>query len=277
VRIGGEIAAATLGAQVVHFIPRSEAPPDQIGLVDEIIRNKPAAIVVAPFDAKAMVASVDRLAAAGIPVVNVYERLSGGAVVSYVGTDEYELARITARRLLNALSGKGDVVILEGPDNRPSSVARVKGYKDVLKEFPGVKLLDSKSANYARASAVEVMKGFLRAHSQIDGVLAANDPMAIGAVDALKAASRKALVIGINASAEVLEFIKSGDILASGDVNGLAQGCLGVEIAVRSLRQQPVPNEVMLKPVVVDQSNYQPYETPLEKRTCPSLESVAGK
>jgi len=106
----------------VHFIPRSEAPPDQIGLIDEIIRNKPDAIVVAPFDVKAMVASVDRLNAAGIAVVNVNERLSGGTVLSYVGTDDYELARVTARYLLNAIGGKGNVVILEGPDNRSTSI-----------------------------------------------------------------------------------------------------------------------------------------------------------
>jgi ribose transport system substrate-binding protein len=277
VRIGGEIAAAALGVQIVHFIPRSEAPPDQIALIDELIRNKPAAIVVAPFDVKAMVAPVDRLVAAGIPVVNVNERLSGGNVVAYVGTDDYELARVTARYLLNAMGGKGNVVILEGPDNRSTSLPRVRGFKDALKDFAGVKLVDSKSANYARASAIEVMKGFLRAHSQIDGVLTANDPMAIGAVDALKTANKKALVVGINASTEVIDLIKSGDILSSGDVNGFAQGCLGVEIAVRSLHKQPVPQEVVLPPVVVDKSNYQPYETPLEKRTCPALESIVGK
>jgi ribose transport system substrate-binding protein len=277
VRIGGEIAAAALGAQVVHFIPRSEAPPDQIALIDEIIRNKPAAIVVAPFDVKAMAAPVDRLAAAGIPVVNVNERLSGGTVISYVGTDDYALALATARHLLKAMGGKGNVVILEGPDNRSNSIARAKAFKDALREYTGVKLVESKSANYSRASAAEVMKGLLRAHSQIDGVLAANDPMAIGAVDALKAANKKALVVGINASTDVIDLIKSGDVLGSGDVNGFAQGCLGVEIAVRSLRKEPVPQEVVLVPVVVDKSNYQPYETPLEQRTCPRLESVAGK
>ena len=50
VRIGGEIAANALGVGIVHFIPRSEAPPEQLGLVDEVIRNKPDAIVFAPFD-----------------------------------------------------------------------------------------------------------------------------------------------------------------------------------------------------------------------------------
>jgi ribose transport system substrate-binding protein len=276
VRIGGEIAATTHGAQVVHFIPRSEAPPEQLGLVDEVIRNKPDAIVLAPFDPKAMVSAVDRLNAAGIPVTNVNERLAGGSVVSYVGTDDYQLALTTARYLVKAMGGKGNVVILEGPDNLPTSVARVRAYKDALKEFPEVKLVASKSANYARTPAIDVMKSFLRLHPQIDGVLAANDPMAIGAIEQLKAANKKALVVGINASKEVLEFIKSGDLLGSGDYNGFVQGCLGAEIAIRNLRKQPVPKEINLKALVVDKSNYQPYETPMEKRACPTLESVAA-
>jgi ribose transport system substrate-binding protein len=277
VRIGSEIAATGLDAKVVHFIPRSESPPEQLGLVEEVVRNKPDAIVLAPFDPKAMLPAVDKLNAAGIAVTNVNERLAGGKVVAYVGTDDHALALTTARYLLNAMGGKGNVVILEGPDNLPTSVARVAAYKDALKEFPAVKLVASKSANYARTPAAEVMKSLLRLHPQIDGVLAANDPMAIGAAEQLKTANKTALVVGNNAGKEALDFIKWGDILGSGDANGFAQGCLGVEIALRNLRKQPVPQELMLKPVVVDQSNYQHYETPLERRPCPTLASVAAR
>src|SRR5262245_57177889 len=60
VRTGSEIAAQSLGAQVVHFIPRNETPAEQLGLIDEVVRNKPDAIVLAPFDPKAMVPGVDR-------------------------------------------------------------------------------------------------------------------------------------------------------------------------------------------------------------------------
>jgi len=115
--------------------------------------------------------------------------------VSYVGTDDYELALATARTLVKAMGGKGNVVILEGPDNLPSSVARVKGFKDALKEFPDVKLVASKAASYARVAAADAMKGLLRTYPQIDGVLAANDPMAIGAVEQLKTANKSALVV----------------------------------------------------------------------------------
>jgi ribose transport system substrate-binding protein len=276
IRVGSETAAAALGAQSVHFIPRSESPPEQLGLIEEVLRTKPDALVLAPFDPKAMLPGVSKLNAAGIPVTNVNERLAGGDVVAYVGTDDYQLALTTARYLIDAMGRKGNVVILEGPDNLPTSIARVQAFKDLIKQHPDVKLLASKPANYARAPAVDVMRSFLRLHPQIDGVLAANDPMAIGAVEAIKAANRKALVVGINASREVIDLVKSGDVIGSGDYNGFAQGCLATAIAIRHLRKEPAPKEINLKAIVMDKSNYQAYETPMERRTCPTLESAAA-
>src|SRR5262249_44008673 len=85
------------------------------------------------------------------------------------------------------------------------------------------------------------------------------------------------LIVGINASKEVVDLIKSGEILASGDYNGLVEGCLGTEIAIRTLRKQPVPKEVMAKTSVVDRNNYQAYEIPAERRPCPTLEVMAAK
>src|SRR5215813_7065237 len=111
VRTGSEIAAQSLGAQVVHFIPRNETPAEQLGLIDEVVRAKPDAIVLAPFDPKSMVPAVDKLNAARIPVTNVNERLDGGNVVAYVGTDDYQLALTTTRHLINAMDKKGNVII----------------------------------------------------------------------------------------------------------------------------------------------------------------------
>jgi ribose transport system substrate-binding protein len=278
VRVGSETMASKLGDQSIHFVPRTEnSVPEQLGLADEVLSNKPAAVVFSPSDPKALIPAVDKFNAAGIAVVNVIDRLAGGQVVAYVGNDDYDLAVVTARYLLKAMGGKGNVVMLEGPPNLTTAVARSRGFNDALKEFPDIKLLATKSANYARPVAQQTMRDFLRAFPQIDGVLAANDPMAIGANEALKAANKKAMVVGINASAEVLQFIKSGEILASGDYNGYIQGCLGAEIAIRHLKKQETPKEVILKSEVIDKTNYQPFETPVEKRTCPTLDSIAGK
>src|SRR5262249_29841282 len=226
-------------------------------------------------DAKAMVPALAKLPA-DIPVVNVGDRLAGGNVVAFVGTDDYAVALSTARTLLKGLDGKGNVIILEGTPTTPSNAPRIKGFNDALKEFPQAKLVASKSAGYARRQAVDVTKDLIRQFPQIDGVLAANDPMAIGALDALKAAGKKALVVGINASKEAVDLIKSGDLLASGDYNGFSEGGVATEIAVPAIGQQPTPNQAVVKSVVVEKSNYQAYETPIERRPCPILETATA-
>jgi ribose transport system substrate-binding protein len=74
-----------------------------------------------------------------------------------------------------------------------------------------------------------------------------------------------------------VDLIKAGDMLASGDYNGLVEGCIGTEIAIRTLRKEAVPKEVMAKTEVVDKSNLTAYETPAERRPCPTLASMGAK
>jgi ribose transport system substrate-binding protein len=277
VRAGAAAVANSAGIMVQQYIPTSaDNVSQQTFLVDEAIRAKVDAIVFGPVDVKAMVPAVQKVNAAGIPLVNVSDKLTGGSAVSFIGTDDYAIALDTGRTLLKAMGGKGNLVILEGPDTLPTAVARLRGFKDALKEFPNVKVLLSKNTLYARPAASDLIKAMLATNPapQIDGVLAANDAMAFGAIEAFKAAKKKAPVVGINASKEAVDLIKAGDMLASGDDNGLVEGCLGMEIAIRALKKQPVPKEVMAKTSVVDMSNYKDYETPAEKRPCPTLESM---
>ena len=195
---------------------------------------------------------------------------------AYVGSDDLAIARATARVLFKAMNGTGAVVILEGPPKLPSSPARVRGFNEALKEFPQLKLAASQSGNYARKSAADVMSGLIRKFPQIDGVLAANDPMALGALDALGPTERKALVVGINASRDAVELIKSDRMIASGDFNGFIEGCVAAQLAIRAIRKQAMPKEAILRTVVVDKSNVEPYELPIEKRTCPTVEAAVA-
>jgi ribose transport system substrate-binding protein len=279
VRAGAEAVAKTHGVTVFHYIPTSpDNVPQQTALVEEALSAKRDAIIFTPVDVKAMVPSVQKINAASIPLVNVSDRLTGGSAVAFVGTDDYAIALETARALLKAMGGKGNVVVLEGPATIPTAAARLGGFKDALKEFPEVKVLFSKNAMYARPAASDLLKATLKLNPspQIDGVLAANDAMAFGAIEAFKEAKKKMpLIVGINASKEAVELIKSGEMLASGDYNGLIEGCLGAEIAIRTLRRQPVPKEVMAKTAVVDKTNYQAYEIPADRRPCPTLEGMA--
>ena len=281
VRAGAEAVAKAHGVTVFHYIPTSpDNVAQQTALVDEALGAKRDAIVFTPVDVKAMVPAVQKINAANIPLVNVSDRLTGGSAVAFIGTDDYSIALETARTLLKAMGGKGNVLVLEGPETIPTAAARLRGFKDALKEFPDVKVMLSKNGMYARPAAADLLKAMLKVNPppQIDGVLAANDAMALGVIEAFKEAKKKPpLIIGINASKEAVDLIKAGDMLASGDYNGLVEGCLGTEIAIRTLHKQPVPKEVLAKTAVVDKSNYQAYEIPAERRPCPTLESMAAK
>jgi ribose transport system substrate-binding protein len=99
--------------------------------------------------------------------------------------------------------------------------------------------------------------------------------MAVGVIEALDGANRKAQVIGINGTKEAVDAVKSGKLLATGDYNGFAQGCIGTMIAIRTLRNQPVVTEIVLKPTIITKDNYQPFDVALDARTCPTWDEAA--
>jgi ribose transport system substrate-binding protein len=275
VRVGADAAAKALNVKTLHYIPtKPDSIPEQMSQIEDVVVKKPDAIVFTPVDYKALVPGVEKINAANIPVVNITDRSSAGKFVAFVGADDYSTALETARYLLKTLNGKGNFIILEGVKGALTNTDRVRGFNDALKENPGAKLLASQPGNYQRLQALQVMENLLQSHPQIDGVLAANDAMAMGAVEALEGANRTARVIGINGTKEAVDAIKAGKLLASGDYNGFLQGCIGTIIAARTLRKQPVVQEIVLKPTVVSKENYQPYETPVESRSCPTWEQA---
>lgn len=277
VRVGADAAAKALGAKTVHYIPtKPDSIPEQLSQIEDVAVKKPNGIVFVPVDYKAMVPGVERINEAKIPAVNVTDRSAGGKFLGFVGADDYSLGLETGRYLLKSIGGKGNVVIIEGVKGSLTNVDRVRGFNDAIKENKDVKLLASQPANYQRLQALQVMENLMQSHAKIDGVLAANDAMAVGVIEALDGANRKAQIVGINGTKEAIDAIKAGKLLASGDYNGFLQGCIGTMIVIRSLRKEPIVGEVVLKPTVVDKSNYQPYDTPLEGRACPKWDEAAA-
>ncbi len=278
VRVGAEKAAKQLGAKVIQYVPtKPDSIPEQMSQVEDVIVKKPDAIVFTPVDYKALIPGVEKMNAAGIPVVNITDHMAGGKIVSYVGVDDYKVGVATAQALINALGRKGNVVVIEGVKGSLSNQDRVRGLTDALKEHAGVKVLASQPGNFQRLNALQVMENLMQSFPQIDGVLAANDAMAIGAIEALEAANRKAIVVGINGTAEAVDAIKSGKLLASGQADPFMQGCLGMTIAIRALRKQPVPAEMFLRPSVIDGGNFKEFDMPVEARRCPTWEEVASR
>jgi ribose transport system substrate-binding protein len=274
-RLGADNAAKQMNARVTHYVPtRPDSIPDQMSQIEDVITKRPDAVVFVPVDFKAMAPGLLKMNGARIPVVNVTDRVEKGEIVTFVGLDDYSVGLETARYLFKKMNGTGGIIILEGVRGVLTSSERLRGFKKALAEFPTVKLLASQPANYQRLAALTVTENLLQSHPNINGVLAANDSMALGALEAFEGANRKVLAVGINGTKEAMDAIKAGRLLASGDNNGFVQGCIGTMAAIRQLRKLPVPKDVVFPATIIDSTNYKAYDILDSQRSCPKWESV---
>ena len=275
VRLGADNAAKQMNATVVHYVPtKPDSIPEQMSQIEDVITKRPDAIVFIPVDSQAMIPGVQKMNAARIPVVNITDHSAGGDLVSYVGSDEYGLGLASGRYLLARMKGQGNVIIIEGVRGSHGSGERVRGFQKALEESPQVKLLASQPGNFQRLQALQVTENLLQAHPVIDGVMAANDAMALGAIEALDAANRKALVVGINATKEGIDAVKAGKLIGTADFAGYLQGCVGTMAAIRAIHNLPVPKTIEFPSVVINSTNYKDADIPDAQRECPKWEAV---
>jgi ribose transport system substrate-binding protein len=273
-RIAADQIARSTGARVRHFVPKQPDNVDeQKAMVEQVLKDRPDAVIFIPVDDVAMIGSVKKLNDAKIPVVLVSNPLPG-SFVTYVGADDFEIGYREARYLFENLGGKGKIVVIEGVPVAPTNRERLRGYKRAFAEYPSIEILASGIGNYQQPDAKHVMERFLHEHPQIDAVLSANDGMALGVLEALKEANRTSIVIGINGILPAVKQIETGKILATVDFNMLKIGCVATRAAVRHLRRESLPDKVMLPAEIIDKTNYKAWLVPVEQRSCPEWNEV---
>jgi ribose transport system substrate-binding protein len=269
-RIGAERTAARMGARALHFVPeRPDDIEEQIALVDRALEAHPDAVVFVPVHLTAVDGAVRKLNAAGIPIVNILNRMPVGDVVSFVGSDDYGLGRAIAAYLFQHLGGKGEVAMMEGVPAAVTSHDRVRGFRDAAAQWPDIRLTATPPGDFQETTARHVMARFLGRGPRVDGVLAANDAMALGVLSALEAAGRSAAVTGVNAVPDAITAVKTGRLLATVDFDAMKISSIATEAALRHLRGEAVPREIILPTQIVDRANCGAWDVPLEKRQTP--------
>ena len=274
-RIASDQIARTTGVKLIHLVPsQPDNVDEQKTMIEQVLKDRPNAVIFIPVDDVAMIDSVKKLNDAKIPIVLVSNPLPG-SFVTYVGADDFEIGYREARYLFENLEGKGKIVVIEGTPAAPTNRERLRGYQRAFAEFPGIQILGSGIGNYQQVDARRVMEKFLTEHAEIDAVLSANDSMALGVLEALRAENRTATVIGINGILPAVKQIESGGMLASVDFNMFKIGCTAARAAVRHLKKEPLPEKVMLPAEVIDRTNYKAWLVPVEQRACPEWADVA--
>ncbi len=276
-RLAADRVAARFGGRTVHYVPETPDDADeQIALIDQALAARPDAIAFVPAHPTAVNDAVRKINRAGVPIVNLINRLTAGEAVAFVGSDDRALAERVALRLFEALGGRGTVVILEGPPGVVTGAARLDGFRAAAARHPGIRIAGSANGAFLREPGRGATAELLAQEPRIDGILAANDMMALGAIDALAAAGRQSLVVGVNALPEAIDAIKSGALLATADFDAYKLAAVATEAAFRHLRGEPVPREILLPVQVVDRANCAAWDKPIEAREAPRWDDVVG-
>ncbi len=275
-RLGAERTACRLGATVTHYVPRRpDDIAEQTALIHEALSARPDAFIFVPVDFKAMNEAMNLVHAAGIPVVSYLNRLCTGKTVTFIGVDDYQLGREVAAYLARHLAGHGNIVLMKGSPGSLTSTDRMRGFQETLKCHPGINVLATLMGDYQHLAGRLVMEEFLASfQGPLNAVLAANDSMALGAIEVLQMHARQVSVIGINAIPEAIDAIKCGTLLATADFDTLKIACVAVEACIRHLQGESVPPEIILPVQIIDRTNYLTWDRPLEERECPRWEQV---
>lgn len=223
----------------------------QIRIVEDLIRAKMNAIVIAPSGSKGLTSVVARAIKAGIIVVSIDnpldDALQDAAKISvpFVGPDNRKGAMLVANYLVERLKPGDQVAIIEGIAADRNAQQRTAGYKEAM-NAAGMQLVATEAGDWEYGKGRDIASKILGQHPQIRGLLCANDNMAMGAADAVRDAGRTGgvYITGYNAIEAIKPLIADGHVLATVNQFADRQAVFGMDVALKAVTEQRKQGEL---------------------------------
>ena len=238
---GGQAFADSVGG--VHVIQTCEGSSEkQLNDIKALVAKagKDVVFCIDPNESPNIIPIAKALEAAGVYYVSWWNKPENVKAwdyphwVAHVAFDGISAGEFAANVLFKKMGGKGKIVAIKGMLANSIAIDRYKGLENILAKNPNIKLVASDTAEWDRTKAFEKMKSFLVANPDIGGVWAANDNMALGALEALRAAglAGKVLVTGCDGISEMLDAIAAGEAAATVLNDSFWQGGMGLALAL---------------------------------------------
>lgn len=241
--------AERLGVEL-QFSDAQQKQENQIKAIRTFIAQQVDVIGVSPVVETGWDSVFEEAKDAGIPVILVDRRAAvpEDLYVTYMGSDFVEEGRNAARVMAKLLNGKGNIVELVGTIGSAPAIDRASGFREILKDYPDMKIIASWSGDFTRARGREVMEDFLQRYGhQIDALYAHNDDMAIGAIRAIEAYGLKPgqdiKIVSIDAIRDAFQAMIDGKLNATIECNPLL-GPKFFELALKVVNGEEVPKWV---------------------------------
>jgi galactofuranose transport system substrate-binding protein len=241
--------AEQLGVEL-RFLDAQQKQENQIEAVRKLIIQRVDIIGISPIVETGWDEVFQEAKDAGIPIILVDRRAAvpEDLYVSYLGSDFLEEGRKAARVMVNLMDGKANIVELVGTVGSAPANDRYTGFREILKDYPEMQIIDSQSGDFTRARGKEVMAALLKKHGrEITALYAHNDDMALGAIQAIEEYGLKPgqdiKIVSVDAARGAFEAMIAGKLNATVECNPLL-GPQFFELALKVVNGQPIPKWV---------------------------------
>jgi ribose transport system substrate-binding protein len=241
----------------VVTVSANEDKAKQIAGVQDLIAHGVKGILISPIDAVGVNAAYDAAKAANIPIVSVARGSTSPNQTLHVAMDEPQIGRDIAEWTATAIGGEGKVALLLGPSGVPTFRNLGDGYTQVMAKYPKIQIVFRADGPLTRERGVKQAEDALVANPDLKAIYAANDDVALGAMQAVLAADRsgKTIVTGMNGVPPALRAVKDGKLAMTVELNPVLWGRLGVDVLASYLKGEKVEPRVFIKHVIIDQTN----------------------
>ena len=246
----GMTAEAEEQGAAIDIVAADNKVDTQLSQVENFIAQGVDAILVVAVDTSAAGPMTAAAQEAGIPLIYVNRKPADlPAGVPYVGSQSLVSGTLEMEQLALLAGEKGNVVIMQGELTNEAALDRTKGCVDVVAKYPGMKVVETDTANWDRAQGQALMENWLQSGTEFTIVCANNDEMALGAILALKAAGKTlgvdgVLVGGVDATADALASLEAGELATTVFQDASGQGGGGVTAAIMLINGETVEDYV---------------------------------
>ncbi len=235
-RLGALDEAAKHGAEVT-ILNAEEDVNKQAQQINDLIARGVDIVCLVPMKPDGLVNSVRALNAANIPVIIVNREIGAGCdYVAFTGTDTYAGAVTSARILMEAIGGKGEVVEFQQILGTGPQLLRSQALQEALKQHPDVKLVEQIPHEGNDSKVVAAIGTLLGKYPNLKGIYAHGDPQAIAAANACASAGRKDIaIVGMGGSQQAIDAIKAGKLTGTSYQRPEEEGRSAIRLAIRHL------------------------------------------
>src|SRR5574344_1212235 len=169
-KLNDEIRISSYSYDKVKFRFASADDNDkrQIEQINKFIDDGVDLLIAAPNQMHTISSAINRAYDKGIPVILFDRKTDSKKYTAFIGADNYEIGKVMGGYVGMALKGKGNVLEIMGLQSSSPAIDRHRGFCDALKSFPNIKLVDSLSGDWTKASGVKVMDRLLQNRKDID-------------------------------------------------------------------------------------------------------------